>query len=124
MSLTPAQLDRLQAVLEAAFQAEQARLADVSHRIETVQARLDALRRPRLPEAEQDISAPAMAEADMRWRTWVEDRRRRLNEELARLRQEKEARRADLAAAFGKRQAADAMQAKLQAEARQKARRF
>jgi hypothetical protein len=40
------------------------------------------------------------------------------------LRQEKEARRADLAAAFGKRQAADAMQAKLQAEARQKAHRF
>jgi chromosome segregation ATPase len=124
MSLTPARLDRLQAVLEAAFQAEQARLADVSHRIETVQAQLDALRRPRLPEAEQDISAAAMAEADMRWRTWVEDRRRRLNEELARLRQEKEARRADLAQAFGKRQAADAMQAKLQAEARQKARRF
>ena len=124
MSLTSAQLERLQEVLEAAFQAEQARLADVSRRIETVQARLDALRRPCLPEAEQDMSAAAMAEANMRWRTWVEDRRRRLNEELARLRQEKEARRADLAKAFGKRQAADAMQAKLQAEARQKARRF
>ena len=122
MSLTPARLAGLKEVLEAAFQAEQARLAEVSGRIEAVRAQLDALHRPPVPEAGQEGSATAMAGANMRWRTWVEQRRRRLNEELARLLQEKEARRADLAAAFGKLQAAEAMQVKLQAQARQKAR--
>lgn len=124
MSMTPDRLARLQEVLEAAFQAEQARLAEVARRIAAIEAQLEALRRPVPPEAGQDMAATTMAEADMRWRTWVEQRRRTLNEELARLRQEKEARRADLATAFGKRQAAEAMQAKLQAEARQRARRF
>lgn len=123
MSLDLRQIARLQEVLEASFQAEQARLSEVSRRIEAVQGQLAALHRTRDVEAESDLSPAAIAKADMRWRAWVEQRRRSLNNELARLMTEREARRADLATAFGKRQAAEGMLAQLTEEARRKSRR-
>lgn len=123
MSLSATELTRLIAVLDASFQAEQAKAAETGRKIDLLRDRLEALRAsPNM--AGSDGLAPAMlAGADIRWRAWAEARRKVLNTQLAQLMQEKEKRQAALALAFGKLQAAQTMRDRLRTDAVRKARR-
>jgi len=124
MSPNLREIARLKDVLDAAFQAKQARLARVGRRIEAVERKLAGLQRNGETESLTDLSPAVLEEVDMRWRAWVEQRRRSLNVELARLLSEREACRTDLAVAFGKLQAVEGMRARLKEAAHRKARRL
>lgn len=122
MTMNPKDLARLIEVLDAAFQAEQARMGEIGRRIDQMTARLrDLTAAPAQPG--DDIAPATRVGADMRWRAWAEDRRKRLNAELAGLMREREERRAALGVAFGKLQAAQSMRSRLLEDAARKARR-
>ena len=107
--------DRLAALArlsEAALLAQQARMARVKAEEAEIRRKLDALhtgRRARVEALGEGNDAAARAGADPLWHRWIEKRRTVLNHELARQRAAEEWTRADLARAFGRHRATEAL---------------
>lgn len=112
----PDSIRRLLPVLDAAFQAEQMKMAKIVRRIADLQVQLTQLDRPRVSDF---MNPAAMAGADLRWERWVQDRRKLLSQEIALAARDREAAKDGLRAALSKREAAKQIERKLSANAKQ-----
>lgn len=109
------QLAALARLTEAAFTAKQAEMAILKQAEAALRAKIAALNAP--PAARPGDDPATMAGADARWQIWVDQRRRALNSELARLLAGQERLRQDLSRAFGRDQAIRALAERQNAQA-------
>ncbi len=107
MTTRAAQLAGLARLTDAAFKARQAEMAILKQTEAALRATIAALNAPK-PHRPGDDPA-TMAGADANWQIWVDQRRRALNLELARLLAAQERLRHDLGQAFGRDQAIRAL---------------
>ncbi len=105
---------RMLPLLNMAFQAEQLKLAKITQRINGLKQQLDTLDRP----GDFDpMGAAARLGADVLWETWVQDRRKLINQELALAARDREIAKAQLIAALSKREAAKQLELRATAAA-------
>ena len=108
------QLQRLAPVLNSVFLAEQSKLAGINARIEGLKEQLRSLDR----KHELQLHDPAIrAGADMRWRTWVQDRRTLINREILSLKRQRLDIKQRVAKALSRLEACKSLVEKTQAEA-------
>lgn len=115
MSDALTEIDRLLPLLEMAFQAEQVKMGRIAARIAQLKDQIAQLDRPK---ATDGFSAATRAGADVRWATWVQQRKTLINQELAAAAQEKERARVAVAAALSKLEAARQVHARALLDAR------
>lgn len=109
MTRQHARLLALRRVTEAAWQAEQARIAGIAAEEAALRRRIAALesgRRDRHQDLARGPDAARLAGADPLWESWVDGRRAELVAELARLLARKDQAQRHLARAFGRKEAA------------------
>lgn len=123
MRSTAHDLTGLIMALEAGFDAERARLAAQGRRIAQLREHFQALDLRSGGNDREAFDPAERAGADLAWHGWVEGRRRQINAELLRLREQQEAQRARVADAFGKLTAARTLHARLRLEERRRQRR-
>lgn len=97
------EIERLLPLLEMAFQVEQVKMAKIAARIAELKQQLVQLDRPKETDT---FSAATRAGADMRWATWVQQRKSLINQEMALAAQERERARSGVASALSKLEAA------------------
>jgi len=98
-----AQLGKLVPLLEAAFRAKQSELSQVMMRMANLQSQIYALDHPQYA----DHDTPAMrAGANLRWDTWVENRKLLISRELIDAARQRETLRGQVAQAMAKAEAA------------------
>lgn len=108
------QIDSLLPLLDSVFRARQADLAKVNARINTLNAQLESLEKP----VSTDLSAPAQkAGANDLWKSWVQDRRKLVMQELALAYRDRENIRFTVAASLSKLEAAKRVKSNLAAQA-------
>lgn len=108
-----ADLVPLARVARAAFEVEQARLAELKRQIALLSSTLNSLANRIWPA---DLEGATLA--GEQWQTWTVQERVRLNTELARLRVAEEQQTARLRSAFGKMEALDRLVAEELARSR------
>ena len=121
------QLDGLQQVSELQFYAAQTEMAELLRKETALRRNLEQLMQGKASQARaprEADDAALIAGADIRWHRWVDQRRARINIELAQLLALKENCRARLKQAFGRDQVVRALrQRAVQAERRDAQRR-
>ena len=119
-------LSQLTPVVELAFQAAQRNLAQHNARVRELEEQLSDLETARnnaLNNRPAEDDAALVAGADVLWQTWIDQRRKDINMELARLASEKPLLMSQLRKAFGKKEALNGLvQEHLAAEKLQRSR--
>jgi hypothetical protein len=107
---------RLLPVLDMAFQAEQVKMAGIMRRIDLLQQQLADIDRP---QGSVDTFDPATrASANILWQTWVQERKKLINRELAKVMAERERTRDGMKRALAKVEAARTIEVRAAAERR------
>lgn len=109
-------ISQLLPLLETVFQAEQLKMAKVNARISALKKQLSDLDRPPLADS---MSVATIAGADLRWQTWVQQRKGLINQELALAMRDRAAVRSGMVTALSKLEAARQMHARVQINAHQ-----
>lgn len=105
-------LSQLTPVVELAFQAAQRNLAQHKARVRELEQQLSELEMARsnaLDNRPTEDDPALVAGADVLWQTWIDQRRKDINMELARLASEKPTLMAQLRKAFGKKEAVNGL---------------
>lgn len=119
----PRQLAKLQHMTGLKFRATQSEMATLRAREAALRRNLEHLVQTRRTQAQAPRAADdaaLVAGADIRWHRWVDQRRAVINHELAQVLAQKAACRVRLQKAFGKDQAAQALQKQAEAVVRQR----
>lgn len=105
-------LHELTKVTNLRLKADKARLAEVLSTESDLRRNLQDLGRLRLQRMDNDAisrDAAFLAAADLNWQLWIDERRKTINTELAKILAQKEECKAILRASFGKDQAAQSL---------------
>lgn len=122
MSRASEKLRGLCALLDMAFQAEKAKMAQATRQIEDLTSQITALDSPKAIDENPSV---VMAEVLTLWETWIADRKKQLNQELALALRNREALRPLVSKAFARREAASkALEAQLATDAKIRAARL
>jgi len=90
-------------MLDMVYRAEQVKLSQILRRMEDLKRQLDELDRPKIYE---DIDPVRLASINLRWETWVFERKKNIMIELANAARDREAQRPKVAEALARREAA------------------
>ncbi|RYH01564.1 hypothetical protein EU805_12945 [Salipiger sp. IMCC34102] len=113
--MTPRQAAELARIAQVAFQADRARMAKVQRAEQRLRAQLDEIKaqeRQARDRAAQAPDAMALAGGDRLWHQWIEGRRTTIQTELAQLLARKADLQSELRASFGRKAAAEALEAR------------
>lgn len=117
-------LDQLKRAMDAAYQAEQARMRDILRQEADLRrelAELDGKRRAARSLGADELAAPRAIGADMLWQGWTQRTRQTLNVQLAQVLVKKAQEQAALTRAFGRAEVVSALLADEKAARRKKA---
>lgn len=116
MSKALKDIRRLLPALDAAFQAEQLKMARIVARIRDLQKQANDLERP---DRFDPLTMSTRGGADLLWERWVKDRKALISRELAFAARDREAAKGDMIAALSKLEAARQMERRATKEADQ-----